>query len=82
MPTEFTRLLAEITQGNNDGEAGLASLADCPLRHTAAACTNRERMGRALQTKVLVDEAYFQIVHREHKDRCSRSRFAVASQLR
>jgi RNA polymerase sigma-70 factor (ECF subfamily) len=82
MPGEVTQLLAEIRNGNKNAEARLASLVYERLHQMAAAYMSRERPGHTLQTTILVDEAYLQLVNRADRDWQNRSHFfAVAAQL-
>src|SRR5437660_267435 len=82
MPGEITQLLAEIRERNSGAESRLASLVYDQLHHIAARYMHHERPDHTLQSKILVHEAYLQLVNQPDRNWQNRSHFfAVAAQL-
>jgi RNA polymerase sigma factor (TIGR02999 family) len=82
MDAEITRLLAEIQAGNREAQSRLASLVYDELHRLAARCMNGENPDCAVQTTVLVHEAFMRLVDQENRNWQNRSHFfAAAAQI-
>jgi RNA polymerase sigma factor (TIGR02999 family) len=80
--TDVTRLLAELSSGNEQALAELMPLLYSELRRLASYYLQRERGDHTLQATALVHEAYLRLVDQRHAHWENRNQFmAVASQL-
>ena len=81
-PKDVTRLLAELSSGNEQALAELLPLLYSELRRLASYYLQRERSNHTLQATALVHEAYLRLVDQKDARWENRSQFmAVASQL-
>jgi RNA polymerase sigma factor (TIGR02999 family) len=81
MPGEITQLLAELRDGKTASESRLAELVYDELHRIASRFMRSERPDHSLQTTVLVDDAYLNLVNQEDRSWENRSHFyAVAAQ--
>ena len=60
-PGEITRLLVEVTRGNNEAESRLVPLVYTELRRLARRYMRQERPDHTLQATALVHEAYLRL---------------------
>jgi RNA polymerase sigma factor (TIGR02999 family) len=82
MEREFTRLLIEWRQGNQDALDSLLPLVYDELRRIAARQMARERQGHTLQATALVHEAWLQLAGAAQIDWQDRAHFiAIAARL-
>ncbi len=72
---EVTALLGKLSSGNADAADRLAPLIYSELRHLAANCMRRERIGHTLQPTALVHEAYIRLVGQKEVHWKSRAHF-------
>jgi RNA polymerase sigma factor (TIGR02999 family) len=78
-PSEVTKLLHELSQGNKEAEGALIPLVYSELRRIASAYLRREAQGHSLQPTALVHEAYLQLTAIREIDWESRSHFFAVS---
>jgi RNA polymerase sigma-70 factor (ECF subfamily) len=80
-PSEVTKLLHHIKEGDQSGVDRLFAAVYQELRNLAAKCFHREPGGNTLQPTALVHEAYMKLVDQKAVDWQSRTHFfAVAAQ--
>lgn len=78
---EVTRLLADLSQGNDGAADALAPLVYAELHRLATFAMNRESEGHTLQPTELVHEAFLRTVGQRHTNWQNRSHFyGIASQ--
>lgn len=81
-PQEITRLLGELSRGNEQALAELMPLLYSELRRLASYYLRRERGDHTLQATALVHEAYLRLVDQREAQWANRQQFmSVASQL-
>jgi RNA polymerase sigma-70 factor (ECF subfamily) len=78
----ITRLLGEVTRGNQKAESQLMSVVYNELRRIAARHMAHERPGHTLQPTALVNEVYLRLLHQQNIGWQNRAHFfATAAQL-
>jgi RNA polymerase sigma-70 factor, ECF subfamily len=79
-PSDVTKLLLELQNGNRGAEEALISLVHADLSRMARGFMRKERPNHTLQATELVSEAYLRLVHQPNLGWQSRAHFyAVAS---
>jgi RNA polymerase sigma factor (TIGR02999 family) len=78
---QITRLLVDLSNGNNESKDKLFEAVYNELRFQASAYLHRERRGHTLQTTDLVHEAYFKLIDQKNIQWQNRAHFfAVVAQ--
>jgi len=79
LPSEFTRLLSAISQGDRDASADLLPLVYAQLRAIAQEKLNHERVEHTLEATALVHEAYLRLAGDQAVAWSNRSHFVTVA---